>query len=273
MKQADGPGPSRTTHQSLERGLRLLEIVASTGGQSSLAETARRAGLHRSTAHHLLQALVGLGYLGQDPQSRGYMLAAKLFQLTERTWTPEQLGEVAQPIVTELTRRTGEGSSVAVYRDGTVRIVAKRDPAGPVRVVQEADAHRPIYATAVGKALVAFLPQPALDVLLARLRFERFTARTIATRAAFESELRRVRATGCAFDDEEHVEGIRCVAAPVACYAGTVVASLCVVGPRSRMTRRRLRELPPTLLSLARELSIRLGWSPDETTPAQAAAD
>ena len=261
------------THQSLERGLRLLETVASNGGQSSLAETARRTGLHRSTAHHLLQALVGLGYLRQDPQTRGYMLAAKLFQLTDRTWTPEQLGEIAQPIVSELTRQTGEGSSVAVYRDNAVRIVAKRDPAGPVRVVQEVDAYRPVYATAVGKALVAFLPRPALDALLGRLRFEPFTARTIASRAAFEADLRRVRAAGCALDDEEHIEGIRCLAAPVVCYAGTVVASLCVVGPRTRLTRRRLRELQPTLLSQARDLSIRLGWSPGEAAPIPAAAD
>jgi IclR family acetate operon transcriptional repressor len=273
MKQPAGPGPGRTTHQSLERGLRLLEIVASNGAQCSLAETARRTGLHRSTAHHLLQALVGFGYLHQDPQTRGYMLAAKLFQLTGRTWTPEQLGEIAHPIVAELTRQTGEGSSVAIYHDSTVRIVAKRDPAGPVRVVQEIDAHRPVYATAVGKALVAFLPRPALDALLGRLRFERFTARTIATPAAFEADLRRVRATGCAFDDEEHIEGIRCVAAPVVCYTGSVIASLCVVGPRTRLTRRRLRELRPTLLAQARDLSIRLGWSPNETAMALSAAD
>src|SRR5262245_14739052 len=124
MKQATEAAPGRTTHQSLERGLRLLEIVASNGAQISLAETARRTGLHRSTAHHLLQALVGLGYLRQDPQTRAYMLTAKLFQLTGRTWTAEQLGEIAHPVVAELTRLTGEGSSVAVYRDGAVRMVA-----------------------------------------------------------------------------------------------------------------------------------------------------
>jgi len=77
MKQAG----EHAMHRSLERGLRLVETVALNGGSTSLAEAARRTGLHRSTAHHLLQTLVGLGYLRQDPDTRAYELAAKPFQL------------------------------------------------------------------------------------------------------------------------------------------------------------------------------------------------
>ncbi|HWM41901.1 MAG TPA: helix-turn-helix domain-containing protein, partial [Burkholderiales bacterium] len=84
------------THQSLERGLRLVETVAANGALTSLAEAARRTGLHRSTAHHLLQALVSFGYLRQDADTRAYELAAKPFQITGRTWSPEQLAAIAQ---------------------------------------------------------------------------------------------------------------------------------------------------------------------------------
>lgn len=252
----------RATHQSLERGLRVLEVVAANGGPASLSETARRAGLHRSTAHHLLRALVGFGFLRHDAQTRGYELAAKLFQLTGRTWTPEQLGVVGEPFVAELTRRSGEGSSLAAYRHGTVTIVAKRDHDGPVRVVQDVGGQRPIHATAVGKAIIAWLPPAELDGLLARTRLERFTANTLSTRAELEAELRRIREAGCAIDDEEHIVGIRCIAAPVFTYTGNVAASLCALGPTSRMTRQRLRELRHPLRRLARELSARLGWAP-----------
>ena len=144
----------RTTHQSLERGLRLVELVASNGGATSLAEAARRTGLHRSTAHHLLQTLVSLGYLRQDAATRGYELSAKPFQLTGRTWSPEQLASIAQPYLAELTRRSGEGSSFSAYRDGTVTVVAKREHDGPVRVVQDVGARRPLHCTAVAKAIL-----------------------------------------------------------------------------------------------------------------------
>lgn len=256
--------PERVTHQSLERAMRVIETVAAAGGLTSLAEISRRTGLHRSTTHHLLQTLVGLGYLRQDATTRGYELAAKLFQLTGRTWTPEQLGEIAQPFLAELTRESGEGSSLAAYRAGYVKIVAKREAEGPVRVVQDVGADRPVHATAVGKAILAFLPRPEADGLLARLRYERYTPNTIVTRKALEAELARIRESGFAPDDEEHFEGIRCIAAPVFAYTGQVVASICAVGPKSRMTRQKLRELRAPLYTLARRLSERLDWRADE---------
>ncbi len=258
-----GRPAERVTHQSLDRGLRVLEVVASSGGLIGLAEIARRTGLHRSTGHHLLQTLVGLGYLRQDVATRGYELTAKLFKLTGRTWTPEQLGTVAAPIISDIARTLGEGASLAAYRAGVVSIVAKSDPDDPVRVAQDIGAARPINATAVAKAIVAFLPQPEVASLLSRIKYDRYTPKTIVTREAYEAELRRVRAAGCATDDEEHIEGIRCVAAPVFTYSGQVVGSVCVVGPKSRMTRQKLRSLRAPLLGFAQTLSERLGLGPD----------
>jgi DNA-binding IclR family transcriptional regulator len=250
----------RVTHQSLERGLHVLETIAATGSLISLGEASRRTGLHRSTTHHLLQSLVGVGYVRQDKTSRGYELTSKLFELTGRMWTPEQLGEIAQPFVADLTGISGEGASMAAYRDGVVSIVAKRDAEGPVRVAQSVGAERPIHATAVAKAIVAFLPEAELKGLLLRLRYESYAPRTITTQTAFVAELQRVRTSGFAYDDEEHMEGLRCIAAPVFAYTGRAVGSLCVVGPRSRMTRQKLRELRPGVLATCKALSKRLGW-------------
>jgi DNA-binding IclR family transcriptional regulator len=249
------------THQSLERGLRLVEAVALNGVQTSLAEAARRTGLHRSTAHHLLQTLVSLGYLRQDADTRAYELAAKPFQITGRTWSPEQLAAIAQPSLAELTRRSGEGSSFSVYRDGAVTVVAKREHDGPVRVVQDVGARRPLHCTAVAKAILPWLPVPELAGLLARIRFERHTPKTIVTRAAFETELRRIRSAGYAVDDEEHIEGIRCIAMPVFGHTGQVLGSICTLGPKSRMTYQKLRELRALLADVAGQLSERLGYT------------
>lgn len=259
MKQATNS--TRLTHQSLERGLRILESVASSGGTTTLAETARRTGLHRSTAHHLLQTLVAFGYLRQHPQTRGYELTAKLFRLTARTWTPEQIGQIVQPVAAELTSLVGEGSSVAAYCDGAVTIVAKCDPENPFRVVQDIGAKRPIHATAVAKAIVAFLPPDERAAIVSKLQFEAYTPWTIVTRKDFETELRRVRSAGYASDDEEHYEGVRCISAPIFAYTGHAVAALCILGPKTRLTRQRLRELRDPLIEYAQRLSTQLGWT------------
>ena len=259
-RAAAKPASPRMTHRSLERGLRVLETAAAAGGATSLAEVARKTGLHRSTAHHLMQTLVSLGYLDQDAATRGYQLSAKLFRLTGRTWSPEQLGRIAEPFVAALTARTGEGSSFAAYRNGTVTIVAKFDANGPVRVVQDVGSQRPIHATAVAKAILPWLPEAELDGLLRRTRFERYAPNTITSRAGLVAALRRIRAAGFAVDDEEHIEGIRCIAAPVFGYSGQVLGSLCAVGPKSRMTHQKLRELRAPLREQAAALSRKLDW-------------
>jgi DNA-binding IclR family transcriptional regulator len=253
----------RATHLSLERGLALLEAVA-FNGRASLAEASRRTGLNRSTAHHLLQALVSLDYLRQDPESRSYQLGVRPLLLTGRTWSPEQIARIGEPFLAELVRRGGENASLAVYRDGVVTLVAKREHDGPVRVVQNLGAQRPIHCTAVAKAILPWLPRAELAGLLDRARFERYTPKTVTARAAFEAHLRRIRGAGYAIDDEEHLEGIRCIAAPVFGPADQVIASMCAVGPKSRMTHQKLRELRVLILELARALSEQLGWQPPD---------
>lgn len=251
---------SNQTHQSLERGLRIIEIIAAIDGSATLAEIARKTALARSTAHHLLRALVEFGYLVQDGDARTYTLAPKLFRLTGRTWAKEQLAEIGMPFLDELSIRTGEGTSLAVLRDGVVTVVAKREPEGPVRVVQEVGAKRPIYCTAVGKTLAAWLPEQELEGIISRTVFEQKTAKTITSPTAFRRELARIRATGFAIDNEEHIKDIRCIATPVRDHSGEVRAALCVVGPKTHLPYRRLAEIRQALAAVSADLSARLGY-------------
>ena len=94
--------------------------------------------------------------------------------------------------------------------------------------------------------------------------WRRSTPKTITTLARFEAELRRIRKSGYALDDEEQYLGLRCVAMPVFCYSGDVIASMCVVGPKERMTNRKITDVRvPLALGLSRRPSERLGAGPD----------
>ena len=249
-----------TTHRSLERGLAVLEFVAAGAQPVALSDAARRLGLHRSTAHHLMQTLVALGWLRQEEDTRGYSLSAKPFHLTGRKWSVGQIGEMARPVLEQLTQLTGEGSSVACWADGVVTIAAQREADGPVRVVQDVGGQRPLYCTAVGKALAAWLPAAEVEAALAHQPMAALTPKTITTRDAFMAELRRIRHAGYAIDDEEQFEGLRCIAMPVFCHTGEVVASLCVVGPKHRMTHQKLAAVRAPVKALAQQLSLRLGF-------------
>lgn len=250
---------SNLTHQSLKRGLQIIEVIAAIDGSATLAEVTRKTALPRSTTHHLLRSLVEFGYLIQDGTTRAYTLASKLFRLTGHTWTKEQLAEIAAPYLEELSRRTGEGTSLAVIRDGIVTIVAKREPESAVRVAQEVGAERPIHCTAVGKVLAAWLPQNELEGIIHRIDFERMTARTITSPADFRQELAHIRASGFALDNEEHIDGVRCIARAVRDYSAEVCAALCVVGPKNHLIQRRMMKIKQALTAVSDGFSVRLG--------------
>lgn len=254
-----------STHQSLKRGLQIVEMVAEMAEPPTLSTIARKSKLNRSTTHHILKALVEFGYLVQTPETHIYSLSSKIFRLTRRTWTTEQLAEIATPFLEELGSLTGEGTSLAVLRNGHVTIAAKQEQDGPLRVVQRIGESRPVYCTAVGKVLAAALPEEELEELIERTDFKRKTPKTITSPNIFRKEMARIRKKGVAVDNEEHIKGVRCLAAPVRDYSGETRAALCIVGPKHNLMPKRLGKLQQDLLSVAAALSARLGFKPKKS--------
>jgi DNA-binding IclR family transcriptional regulator len=244
-----------STHRSLGRGLGILETVAGLGDGASLADVAQRMNLARSTTHYLMQALVTLGYLRQQSYGRNYRLGLKVFRLAGRSLNSEQITATVMPVLNELCRLTNESVAIGICRYDAVTLVATRDTDGPVRVVQSVGAQRPLHCTALGKVLLAWLPDLERSRSIARLQFEKLTPKSIVQVDQFERELRRVRSNGFAIDDEEFIVGARCLAAPVFNDANEVKMALSVVGPKHRMTHQRLRECRPLVQECARKLS------------------
>ena len=255
-----------STHQSLKRGLQIVEMVAEMAEPPTLSAIARKSKLKRSTTHHILKALVDFGYLVREPKTHIYSLSSKLFRLTRRTWTVEQLAEIAIPFLEELGNLTGEGTSLAVLRGGQVIIAAKQEQEGPLRVVQRIGESRPVYCTAVGKVLAAGLSEQEFEELIERTDFQRKTAKTITSPSAFRKEMVKIRKIGVAFDNEEHIKGVRCLAVPIRDYSGETRAALCVVGPKDNLSPKRINMVQQHLLAVSAAMSERLGYKPQNKT-------
>src|SRR5205823_6591133 len=115
----------------------------------------------------------------------------------------------------------------------------------------------PIHCCAPGKAILAFLPDDALDAVLAAIKFEKHTERTITSRRALLVELERIRACGYALDRGEHFDGIHCVAAPMLDRHGQTIAALTIAGPATRIPASRFAEIGKTIIVAAREAARR----------------
>lgn len=232
--------------QSVERALDVLEVLAA-GGALGISEVAAGAGLPDGTAHRLLRTLVARGYVRQHPDRR-YALGAGLLGLG--AGARRAAVAVAGPFLSRLVELSGETANLAVLEGDRVVYVAQAPSPHRLRIFAEVGRHVTAHSTAVGKVLLAGLPDAEVTALLGRTGMPARTARTCTTRGGLLTQLAAVRCQGWAVDDEEEETGVRCVAVPVQ-DGRRVLAAMSVSGPASRVPARPQADLVSGLQATA----------------------
>ncbi len=240
--------------------MRLLEALVERHQPVGVSELARALGLDKSRVYRLLLTLKAKGYLEQDLATRKYMVGPKLIALSSRILGNNDLYVQARPIMKQVRKATGETVHLAVRMEDQAVYIAQEISPEVIGVNTEVGQREPLYCTAVGKALVAFLPEEELDAIVQRLEFRPYTPRTITSPAQFKVHCWEDRARGYAVDDEELHPGVRCIGAPIRGHDGGVVASLGISGPASRLSHEAIPRLARIVVHCANEISYRLGY-------------
>lgn len=243
--------------------MRLLEALVERRQPVGVSELARALGLDKSRVYRLLLTLKAKGYLEQDPATRKYMVGPKLVVLSSRILGNNDLYVQARPVMKKVRKGTGETVHLAVRMEDHAVYIAQEISPEVIGVNTEVGQREPLYCTAVGKALVAFLPEEEMDAIVQRLEFRPYTPRTITSPAQFKAHCWDVRAQGYAVDDEELHPGVRCIGAPIRGHEGSVVASLGISGPASRLSHDAIPRLARIVVHSANEISYRLGYLGD----------
>ncbi len=193
--------------------------------------------------------------------SHAYALGLRLFEFGSRAIHGLRLRDLAQPHLDQLVRESGETAHICVFDNGEMVSVAYAEGPRSLRMPATVGRRTPAYCSAVGKAILAFLPETAVDEVMAR-PLRACTEKTLVTRAALLADLRQVRIRGYAVDNEEIEKGLRCVGAPVWNYSGDVAAAVSVAGPAFRITRTRVPAMARSVMAMTQRLSAELGYRP-----------
>ncbi len=259
--------------QSVERAMKLLELLAQSGGASSLTDLATRSQLNISTCHHLLATLLKSGYVAKVPGRRTYALGARVLHLGQAFRRQVDLPQRAQPVLDRLNAATGEAVHLAVLQGDQVVTVAKSEGRQAVRVeTGEIGVAEAPHATATGKAMLAWLPEEKTRRILAINGMARFTPGTITEVDALIEEMRHVRRNGYSLDREEFQLGVVCVGAAVRDHTGAVIGSISASAPAFRASEDHIIRMREAVTAGARDLSVELGGresaatDPPETT-------
>lgn len=249
------------TIQSIERALDLLDILAEADGELALGEIAAKSRLNNSTCHHLLATLVKRGYVGRNRRTRAYFLGGRITELSNRRLKQFNLVDIAMPELKQLGDATGESVHLAVLQGSVLVTLAMLESRLPVRVggSDETAKGHASHATATGKAILAWLPEPEIARVIAASGLSRFTERTIVTISALMEELRLVRRNGCSMDNEEFQPGVVCIGAAIRDHAGAVIGAISCSMPAMRAKAKSREQVKLAVKLCAAAISERLG--------------
>lgn len=256
----------------ISKVLRIFEALNASPAGLQLREIAEQTAINKSTAYRFLAHLESERYLFRD-DSGAYLAGPRLVRFGSGSTYHMTLRKISRPVLQDLRNKTGETVNLGILDGQDVFYVDVVQSRHPFRMASRIGSLRPLYCTAMGKALAAYLPPHENERVLSSLRFERFTSHTITKLQQLKGELARVRQDGYALDNEEATLGARCVGAPVILEGDEVAAAVSVAGPTIRVATGRMPFFVEAVRTAARTISARLSLSQDKQYHAYSARE
>jgi DNA-binding IclR family transcriptional regulator len=260
------PKPKSADVGVISKVLRILEAIESSPSALHLKDICAQTKINKTTAYRFVAHLQREGYLCRDEGSH-YSFGTKLLQLGTRLDPRATLLEMARPALRKLWKTTQETVNLGVLDEGMVLYVDVIESPHVFRMASKAGMRRPIYSTALGKAMVAFLSEEKRKGALNSQSFQSLTPRTITTLARLEEELRRIRHNGYAVDEEENLLGARCVGAPIFNHNQEPLAAVSISGPCSRICPEQIPQLGAAVRKACQAISKAMSGNVDFSGP------
>jgi DNA-binding IclR family transcriptional regulator len=225
-----------------------------------LTEISKRLGWPKSTVHGILSTLRDYRYVDQSPHNGRYKLGIRLFELglkVARSWDVRQ---IALPIMQRINKQYGEMVQLATEDDGEVFYIEKIDSTHIIRIVSEIGARLPIHCSGLGKAILAHQSATEVKRIIEERGLDMVTKHTITDPEKLDIELAKIRIQGYAVDDQEIMEGLRCVAAPIRDASGEVRYAISISGLSDRLVGPYFDQIKEEIVKASVEISRQMGY-------------
>lgn len=251
--------------RAVDRTVCLMSTLAEAGREGArLTELANAAGLSEATALRYLTSLREAGWVEHAEMTASYTIGVAFTLLADRAFGPHDVRMTAGPYMEALRAEFQETVNLASVVEGRVVLIEALEGLRPLRRGARVGETDHFHASALGKAILGFMPVGARDQLIGRLTLEQLTDRTLTSRDALYADLEDVRARGYAVDDEEGTVGLRCVAAPIFARDGTVLAAVSVSAATSSFPSDAVPKVGERLVRDAQSISASLGYLPPD---------
>jgi IclR family acetate operon transcriptional repressor len=233
----------------------VLESLVESAEGASLKDIAARVGLIKSSVFRILFTLKEIGYVEQVSESGRYRLTFKTRGLARRSIEQLTMCKLARPHLVNLRDRLQESVWLAEQRRHGIVLIDVVEASHPLKLAFDVGDLCPVHATALGKAIAAYLPPEQVEALLPRGRLPKWTPRTVTRRSQLKAELLRVRERGYAINDQETIAGAILVGAPLFDSLGRAFAGISVSAPTARCSAKKRREIIEQVLGVSQAIT------------------
>ncbi len=251
---------------SVSRALVILELLAQSRRGLTLSAISRKLALPKSSVHLLVKTLETTGYLKMNRLNGNYHFGLKLVSLSHTALENLELRELARPFLQDLMLKTGLTVHMAILEQAEAVIIEKVEAPGMLRLATWVGRRLDANCSGVGKALLAFTPEPSIDQRSTARPLVRHNNNTITSPHKLSLELKKIRELGFAFEDQEGEIGFRCIGVPVYDSANRVIAAVSVAGTTGQILKERVPKLAAIVRCTALEISALSGYKVNSET-------
>jgi DNA-binding IclR family transcriptional regulator len=239
--------------QAVETSVEILEALRRHDG-AGVSELAAELGRSKATVHSHLNTLRAAEFVVKRGDT--YAISLKFVDFGEYAKKELPIYELAKEEVERLAEETGEVAQFMVEEHGRGVYIHKASGENAIQTASYIGNRKQLHCTALGKAILSQLPADRVDEIIDQRGLPRHTENTVSSREELFAELEQIREENVAFDDEEVLQGLRCVAAPIK-RTGGLEAAISVSGPKSRFDDERFRrELPELVRGAANVIEV-----------------
>ncbi|NEU31276.1 IclR family transcriptional regulator [bacterium LRH843] len=227
---------SKSIVPSVDKAIDII-ILLSQKPSLTLKEVYEELQLPASTCFNIMNTLQKRGFVEKDRFTSRFKLGLTLMKLGMQIYNDIDINKIALPIMKELVSKFGETSYLSIidYSSYMGVVIEKIESQKTVTVIRSIGSKVPLYASATGKSLLSGLDNDELEKYFSKVKFERYTNKTITNKEKLMDELTEIRINGFAKTENDMGDGVSAISAPIKDYQGKVVAAISVSGPSNRL--------------------------------------
>lgn len=247
--------------KSLDKALSVLELMIVEGRDLALTEISTKVGLQKGTVHRILSTMKARKFVQQKPDTKKYGFGIRAFELGSALKKEGFLRNAMMPTLRKLSYQCKEAINASILEYNEVRYIVHLESEELLRFSIREGTRLPAHCTAMGKVLLGSLSDQELKRIYGRKSaFKQLTENSIGSLDQLLEAISEVRKKNLAFDHEETLIGVCCVAAPIRNFKNEVVAAISISGPKERMQREQIKEFSHLLTWATEKISKALDF-------------